>query len=144
MKRLYTTALIGAGAVVAWLAGSLLGLLPSFPGTGGNGDGEKTPSETEVRAVAPSDPAPKSERAEKLTGPLEVTIRERAYYIDGKTVTISEIAERAKSVPASSHIKVVIVRDNTSRAEAELDLANALSAKDLVFEMKDRAGSSER
>jgi len=138
MQRLVIRGLIGVGVVVgAAIVSMVSGILP-MGGSGGNGgDGSESPTPNEAE-VAPAEPeTPAAEPATPLDKQLVVTIDDRRFLVDGQEKTPDEIAQLAARVPDEFSVKVIILRKDTSRADAENELADKLDSQGISHEMKD-------
>lgn len=136
MQRLVMRGLIGVGVVVgAAIVSMMSGILPIGGGGGGDGSGSTTPTE----AVA--EPAESAKPATETTAPLDkqltVTIDDRRLLVDGQEKTADEIAQLAAQVPDEFSVKVIIICKDTSRADAESELADKLDSQGIAHEMKD-------
>jgi hypothetical protein len=113
------------------------GILPIGGGGDGDGPGSTTPTPAETE-VAPADPAaPATGPAATLDKQLVVTIDDRRFLVDGQEKTPDEIAQLAAQVPHEFSVKVIIIRKDTSRADAENELADKLDSQGISYEMKD-------
>jgi hypothetical protein len=136
MQRLVIRGLIGVGIVVgAAIVSMISGILPI--GGGGDGDGSEstTPAETVVEPVEPAEPV--AAPAEPLDKQLIVTTDDRRFLVEGQEKTADEIAQLAAQVPDEFSVKVIIICKDTSRADAENELADKLDSQGISHEMKD-------
>ncbi len=136
MQRLVVRGFIGVGIVVgAAILSMVSGILPI--GGGGGGDGSESTSPTE----AAGKPDESAERAEEPAAPLDkqlvVTIDDRRFLVEGQEKTADEIAQLAAQVPDEFSVKVIIICKDTSRADAETELADKLDSQGISHEMKD-------
>jgi hypothetical protein len=143
MQRLIIRGLIGVGVVVgAAIVSMVSGLIPIGGGGGGGGDGSEstTPPAAVVEPAEPEPPPPEPvvEPAASLEKQLVVTIDDRRYLVDGQEKTIDEIAQLADRVPDEFSVRVIILRKDTSRADAENALADKLDSQGISHEMKDK------
>lgn len=136
MQRLVVRGLIGVGIVVgAAIVSMISGILPIGGGGGGDGSESTTPAETVVEPADP--PQPAAEPAQPLDKQLVVTIDDRRFLVDEQEKTADEIAQLAAQVPDEFSVKVIIICKDTSRADAENELADKLDSQGISHEMKD-------
>ena len=136
MQRLVVRGLIGVGIVVgAAIVSMISGILPIGGGGGGDGSESTTPAETVVEPAEPAQPA--AEPAQPLDKQLVVTIDDRCFLVEGQEKTADEIAQLAAQVPDEFSVKVIIICKDTSRADAENELADKLDSQGISHEMKD-------
>jgi hypothetical protein len=133
MQRLVIRGLIGAGVVVgAAIVSMVSGIFPIGGGGGGDGSNLTTPAEAVVEPAEPS-----AEPAAPLDKQLVVTIDDRRFLVEGQEKTVDEIAQLANQVPDEFSVKVIIICKDTSRADAENELADKLDSQGISHEMKD-------
>jgi hypothetical protein len=108
-----------------------------WPIGGGGGDGSEstTPAEAVVEPAETAEPA--VEQAAPLDKQLVVTIDDRRFLVEGQEKTADEIAQLAAHVPDEFSVKVIIICKDTSRADAENELADKLDSQGISHEMKD-------
>ncbi len=69
------------------------------------------------------------------TRPLEVTIQDWTYLVNGREVSLEHVVELAQGVPPGSGPAVDITCKASSRASAEVELQRALEAKGVSFRL---------
>lgn len=130
-----------AGTVVVLavaLAGILKGLFPNFGGGGGNGEGAGNGPQPQIEA--PQEPTEKPApdvKTEDREAPevLTVLIEDRHYAIrqsdgNGETwnrIELERVVELAEQTPGNADgVRVRIIRDESARASAEIELQERL------------------
>jgi hypothetical protein len=128
---------LGLGACVLYVLATVTGIFPI--GGPGGGEGGAGPASTTAEPDGQSAPGKNevAEPAQRLTEPLIVTIDSRRYLVEGQAMAVGEIVALAATVPEQYRVKVLVKRRDTSRADAEYELEQALKANQLVYEMKD-------
>lgn len=137
MQRLVVRGFIGVGIVVgAAILSMVSGILP-IGGGGGGGDGSESTAPTEAAGKPDESAEQPKEPAAPLDKQLVVTIDDRRFLVEGKEKTADEIAQLAAQVPDEFSVKVIIICKDTSRADAETELADKLDSQGISHEMKD-------
>ncbi len=143
------TATAGVAGVVALLMAFWYSIFGGGSGIGTNGqqDPPEDPQQTSQkdedeasRDEEKSKPSTPEEPEEKFdpSQPLEVTIRNRSYFINAEEVPLADVLEKAKQVSQDLGVQVNIYRTGTSRAKTEAELKQALVAAKISSQFIDK------